>query len=136
MRLFVDSQLVSPYAMSVYVSLLEKGLTFDLESIDLAVKANLATAFAATSLTRRIPTLVHEDFALSESSAICEQPFIPLTRSFAHAHGKYKPGCAAIWCRSERNDQRSSYSAAQKDPRSRQTRARLPINSLRRRTHC
>jgi glutathione S-transferase len=72
MRLFVDSQLLSPYAMSVYVGLLENGLTFDLEPIDLAAKANLAPAFAATSLTRRIPTLVHEDFALSESSAICE----------------------------------------------------------------
>ena len=30
------------------------------------------SAYASTSITRRVPTLVHDDFALSESSAICE----------------------------------------------------------------
>jgi glutathione S-transferase len=54
------------------VTLREKGLPFDLATVDLASKANLATDYAARSLTRRVPTLIHEDFALSESSAITE----------------------------------------------------------------
>ena len=72
MLLYVDANFASPYALVAFVSLLEKGLTFDIESLDLSVKANLEPAFAATSVTRRIPTLIHDDFALSESSAICE----------------------------------------------------------------
>jgi glutathione S-transferase len=70
--LYVDSQFASPYAMSVFVALHEKGLSFDIATIDLAAKANHEPHFAATSLTRRVPTLVHDGFALSESSAIAE----------------------------------------------------------------
>jgi glutathione S-transferase len=72
MLLYVDSQFVSPYAMSVFVSLLEKRLAFEIESVDLAADANQEPAFAATSITRRVPTLIHDRFALSESSAISE----------------------------------------------------------------
>jgi glutathione S-transferase len=72
MLLYVDANFASPYALVAFVSLLEKGLTFDIEPLDLSVKANLEPAFAAASITRRIPTLIHDDFALSESSAICE----------------------------------------------------------------
>jgi glutathione S-transferase len=72
MLLYVDANFASPYALVAFVSLLEKGLTFDIEPVDLFVKANLEPAFAAASITRRIPTLIHDDFALSESSAICE----------------------------------------------------------------
>lgn len=70
--LYVDAQFASPYAMSVFVALHEKGLPFDIRTIDLAAKANLEPGFAAASLTRRVPTLVHDGFALSESSAIAE----------------------------------------------------------------
>ncbi len=70
--LYVDSRFTSPYAMSVFVALHEKGLPFEIETIDLAAKANHEPHFAATSLTRRVPTLVHNGFALSESSAITE----------------------------------------------------------------
>jgi glutathione S-transferase len=72
MLLYVDSQFLSPYAMSVFVGLREKELAFDMETIDLAANANQEPAFAATSITRRVPTLVHDTFALSESSAISE----------------------------------------------------------------
>jgi len=72
MLLYVDANFASPYAMSVYVSLLEKGLPFDMRTVDLAAQENRATGFATASLTQRIPTLIHDDFALSESSAICE----------------------------------------------------------------
>lgn len=72
MLLYVDRNFASPYAFVAFVSLLEKGLKFDTESVDLANKANQEPAFAKTSITRRVPTLIHDGFALSESSAICE----------------------------------------------------------------
>jgi len=58
--------------MSVFVSLLEKKLAFEIESVDLAANANQEPAFAATSITRRVLALIHDGFALSESSAIAE----------------------------------------------------------------
>jgi glutathione S-transferase len=70
--LYVDAKYASPYAMSVFVALHEKGLPFDLLTIDLDAGENRLPTFTATSLTCRVPTLVHDDFALSESSAICE----------------------------------------------------------------
>ena len=72
MLLYVDANFASPYALVVFVSLLEKGLDFDLEPMDLAAHAHHVPNFARTSITRRIPTLIHDEFALSESSAICE----------------------------------------------------------------
>jgi glutathione S-transferase len=72
MLLYVDAQFASPYAMSVFVSLLEKKVAFEIESVDLTANANQEPAFAATSITRRVPTLIHDGFALSESSAISE----------------------------------------------------------------
>jgi glutathione S-transferase len=72
MRLYVDANFASPYALVAFVSLIEKGLQFEIEPLDLAVHANLNPDFARTSITRRIPTLIHDGFALSESSAICE----------------------------------------------------------------
>jgi len=72
MQLYVDSQFVSPYALSAFVCLVEKKLKFEIETVDLANKANRPVAFAARSITRRVPTLVQDDFSLSESSAIAE----------------------------------------------------------------
>jgi glutathione S-transferase len=72
MRLYVDANFASPYAFVAFVSLIEKGLEFEIEPLDLAARANRDPHFVKTSITRRIPTLIHDDFALSESSAICE----------------------------------------------------------------
>jgi glutathione S-transferase len=72
LTLFVDAQYASPYAMSAFVALTVKALVFDLRTVDLSAAANQAPAFAGLSLTRRVPTLVHDGFALSESSAIAE----------------------------------------------------------------
>lgn len=70
--LYVDSQFASPFAMSAYVALMEKGLHFELRALDLAAREHHAPGYADRSLTRRVPMLVHEGFALSESSAIAE----------------------------------------------------------------
>jgi glutathione S-transferase len=72
MRLYVDANFASPYALVAFVSLIEKGLDFEINPLDLAAHANHDPNFARTSVTRRIPTLIHDGFALSESSAICE----------------------------------------------------------------
>jgi len=70
--LYVDAQFASPYAMSAFISLHEKSLPFRVETVDLSVGENLQLPFRHTSVTRRVPTLVHGVFCLSESSAISE----------------------------------------------------------------
>lgn len=72
LRLYVDAQFTSPYAMSVFVALREKGLAFDTLTLDLDTAQNRTAGFAKLSLTQRVPTLVDGDFAVSESSAITE----------------------------------------------------------------
>lgn len=72
LSLYVDSLHTSPYAMSVYVAMTELGLSFELETIDLEAGAQHRAPFRERSGTARIPTLRHDDFWLSESSAICE----------------------------------------------------------------
>nr|WP_314565395.1 glutathione transferase [uncultured Pseudomonas sp.] len=72
LRLYVDHLYASPYAMSVFVTLKEKGLAFDTLTLDLDAAQNQTADFARLSLTQRVPTLVEGDFALSESSAITE----------------------------------------------------------------
>ena len=72
MRLYVDSNYVSPYAMSVFVAIHEKELSVEVTTIDLSSGAASASAYAKISLTHRVPTLVDDDFSLSESSAITE----------------------------------------------------------------
>jgi len=72
LRLYVDAQFTSPYAMSVFVALREKGIEFELSPLDLDAFENQTQDYANLSLTQRVPTLVHGDFALSESSAITE----------------------------------------------------------------
>lgn len=72
LTLYVNSGYTSPYALAVFVTLKEKNLPFDIVEIDMAKEGHHAPDYAKRSLTERIPTLVHDDFAISESSAICE----------------------------------------------------------------
>jgi glutathione S-transferase len=72
LRLYVDAHFTSPYAMSAFVTLREKGLEFELVTLNLDTGENQSEAFAQLSLTGRVPTLVQGEFALSESSAITE----------------------------------------------------------------
>ncbi|AMC34536.1 glutathione transferase [Janthinobacterium sp. B9-8] len=70
--LYADSLFTSPYAMSVFVSLLEKDLPFEVKTLNLDAGEQQQQAFRQQSLTSRVPTLVQGDFSLSESSAISE----------------------------------------------------------------
>ena len=72
LQLYADSRLTSPYVMSVFVALMEKGLPFELRTVDLAQQGQRAPEYVGVSATQRVPTLLHGDFALSESSAITE----------------------------------------------------------------
>ena len=70
--LYVDSQYASPYAMSVFVDLHEKGLDFEIVALDLAAGTHHGADYARLSQTHRVPTLIDGKFALAESSAITE----------------------------------------------------------------
>jgi glutathione S-transferase len=72
LALFVDANFLSPYAMSAFVALHEKGLEFDMIMLDLTSKKHRETSYTEVSITGRVPTLMHDGFALSESSAIAE----------------------------------------------------------------
>ncbi|MCT4716568.1 glutathione transferase [Enterobacteriaceae bacterium H18W14] len=70
--LWSDANYFSPYVLSVYVALKEKGLNFTLQTVDLAAGENLQPGWKGYDLTRRVPVLAVDDFVLSESSAIAE----------------------------------------------------------------
>ncbi|MDM0115103.1 glutathione transferase [Variovorax sp. J22R133] len=102
--LHVDSQFTSPYAMSVFVALREKSLPFELATVDLEARAHEAPAYAATSLTRRVPTLIHDGFTLSESSAITEyiDEVFPATSVYpAGAQQRARARQVQAWLRSD-----------------------------------
>ncbi len=70
--LWSDANFFSPYVMSVYVALAEKGLTFNLKTVDLDRGDHLNPQWQGYALTRRVPVLEIDGFELSESSAIDE----------------------------------------------------------------
>lgn len=72
LQLYTDHRFLSPYAMSAFVALDEKNLTFDFLTVNLEDGEQHSPAFAERSPTQRVPVLVHESFALAESSAITE----------------------------------------------------------------
>jgi len=72
MFLITDSQFLSPYAMSAFVALRTKGMSFDVKTIHLGSDEQRSDRFLSQSLTSRVPTLIHDSYSLSESSAIAE----------------------------------------------------------------
>lgn len=72
LKLYVGADYVSAFAMSAFVVLKEKQLSFELVTVDLRTRENYLSSYRDLSLTCKIPTLVYEGFALSESSAIAE----------------------------------------------------------------
>lgn len=104
MRLYVDSQFASPYAMSAFVALRTKGLSFEVAPLDLAANQNAAPEYKETSLTCRVPTLVCDGFALSESSAIAEylEELHPLPRLYPSApQARARARQVQAWLRSD-----------------------------------
>jgi len=72
LKLYIGADYVSAFAMSAFVALKEKQLSFELVMVDLKTRENYMPGYRDLSLTCKVPTLVHAGFALSESSAIAE----------------------------------------------------------------
>ncbi|CAM4422258.1 glutathione transferase [Bordetella tumbae] len=72
LTLYVDAQLLSPYAMSAYVALTEKGLPVELRLVDLQAGEQRMVPYTSRAPTCRVPALTHDAFHLTESSAIIE----------------------------------------------------------------
>jgi glutathione S-transferase len=70
--LYGNDMWTSPYVLSCFVALTEKGLPFEVRSVALHEGAQRATAHLERSFTARVPALVDGGFSLSESSAIVE----------------------------------------------------------------
>ncbi len=70
--LWSDANYFSPYVLSAYVALHEKGLPFSLKTIDLNSGAQHTPGWPGYSLTCRVPVLAIDGFELSESTAIAE----------------------------------------------------------------
>lgn len=70
LTLFVDRFWISPYALSAFVALEEKGLAYDVVEVGLDRKEHQKPGYQAH--TGRVPALKHGDFWLAESSAIAE----------------------------------------------------------------
>ncbi|WP_122664794.1 glutathione transferase [Pseudomonas viridiflava] len=104
LRLYVDAQFTSPYAMSAFVVLREKGLDFEMSTVDLDATENQSADYASLSLTQRVPTLMHGDFALSESSAITEylEEVFPQSPVYPHnSRQRAKARQVQAWIRSD-----------------------------------
>ncbi|WP_253383155.1 glutathione transferase [unidentified bacterial endosymbiont] len=105
--LWSDSRYFSPYALSVYVALAEKGLTFTLKTVDLNGGEHLNPQWQGYALTRRVPVVDIEGFQLSESSAIdeyLEDRFAPPEWERIYPHDRQKRARARqiqAWLRSD-----------------------------------
>lgn len=86
LELYVGADYVSAFAMSAFVALKEKQLSFELVTLDLKARENYQASYRDVSLTCKIPTLVHQGFALSESSVIAEY-----LEELAPGHNKLYP---------------------------------------------
>ena len=106
--LWSDANFFSPYVMSVYVALAEKGLTFSLKTVDLDSGEHLKPQWQGYALTRRVPVLEIDGFELSESSAIdeyLEDRFAPPEWERIYPHDLQKRARARqiqAWLRSAR----------------------------------
>ncbi len=70
LTLYVDGFWISPYALSAFVALEEKGLPYAVRELKLNKKEHHQGQYLAH--TGRVPALQHGDYWLAESSAICE----------------------------------------------------------------
>ncbi|MEW5741062.1 MAG: glutathione transferase [Myxococcota bacterium] len=68
--LYSDAFSISPYAMSCFVALEEKGLPYQLVKVGLHTGEHKLPTYKAR--TGRVPALQHGDFVLAESNAIAE----------------------------------------------------------------
>ena len=68
--LWSDANFFSPYVMSVYVALAEKGLTFSLKTVDLDSGEHLKPQWQGYGLTRRVPVLEIDGFRQEDRKSV------------------------------------------------------------------
>jgi len=71
-ELYSDAFWISPYVFSVYVTLKEKGLPFQVRDIHLEQGEQRQPGYRDRSITGKVPALSHAGLFLTESSAIVE----------------------------------------------------------------
>lgn len=102
-----NSTWTSPYVLSVFVVLREKGIAFETRDVALHLAAHRDPAFSAQSLTSRVPVLADGPFQLSESSAIdeyLEEAYPPPAHARvlpADLHARAKARQVMAWLRSD-----------------------------------
>lgn len=72
LTLYGDALWESPFVCTVFVALREKGLRFEMKTLDLDKGEQRAEAFAEPSITGKVPAIEHDGFWLTESLAILE----------------------------------------------------------------
>jgi glutathione S-transferase len=72
LTLYLDKYFFSPWVLTVWVALEEKGLTFDKTPLDLEKGEARGAAFRAINWGAKVPTLRHGDTIIGESLAILE----------------------------------------------------------------
>jgi glutathione S-transferase len=70
--LWGEKNYYSPYVFSCFVALAEKGLPFEVRTLDLFAGEHKRNDYPARSITGRVPALQHGELWLAESSAIDE----------------------------------------------------------------
>ena len=72
LTLYGESLWDSPWVLTVFVALREKGIDFETRALDLSAGEQLSPSYGDASLTGRVPSIDHDGFVLSESAAIIE----------------------------------------------------------------
>lgn len=70
--LFGEPRFISPYVYSCFVTLTEKGVPFEIVTLDSATGDTRRPLYLERTVTGRVPSLSHGEFSLAESSAIVE----------------------------------------------------------------
>src|SRR5262245_20845499 len=68
----IEPRWISPYVFACWVTLTEKALPFEVRFLDSARNETKAKDYLASTVTGRVPSLVHDGFGVAESSAIIE----------------------------------------------------------------
>jgi glutathione S-transferase len=70
--LHVEPHFVSPYVFACFVALREKKQPFEIVVLDATKDETRKAEYLSATVTGRVPSLVHDDFGLAESTAIIE----------------------------------------------------------------
>lgn len=126
--LHVEPHWVSPYVFACFVTLREKGLAFEARALDAPKGETRTPEYLARTVTGRVPTLVHDQFGLGESTAIIEY----LEDTFPEPHVLPTPPQDRARCRQLMSWMRSDETAPIRAERSTHTmfydRAKTPLS--------